>query len=32
MMPGFIMDMFKIHAEFEFRLNGIKKQRKMLGG
>ena len=32
MMPGFIMDMFKIHAKYEFSVNGIKMQKKLLGG
>ena len=33
MKPGFIIDMFKIHAEYDFRLNGMKKtKRKLLGG
>lgn len=36
MMPGFIMDMFKIHAEYDFRVNGGKIVRRqsmnLLGG
>ena len=32
MLPGFIMDMFKIRAEYDVRINGGKIQRKMLGG
>ena len=32
MLPGFIMDMFKLKAEYDVRLNGGKIQRKMLGG
>ena len=33
MMPGFIMDMFKIHAEYEIRVNGGKiAKRQLLGG
>lgn len=32
MSPGFIMDMFKIRAEYDVRINGGKMQRRMLGG
>ena len=32
MTPGFIMDMFKIRAKYDFSLNGIKLQKKLLGG
>jgi len=33
MMPGFIMDMYKIRAEYEFRINGGKIiKRTALGG
>ena len=32
MMPGFIMDMFKIRADYEFRINGGKIQKKQLLG
>lgn len=33
MTPGFIIDMFKIHAEYDIRVNGGKiKKRKLLGG
>ena len=31
MMPGFIMDMFKLRAEYDIRLAGGKVQRKRLG-
>ena len=32
MMPGFIMDMFKIRAEYDIRVNGGKiAKRKLLG-
>ena len=33
MLPGFIMDMFKIRAEYDVRANGGKiMKRKLLGG
>jgi len=33
MMPGFIMDMFKLRAEYDVRVNGGKvMKRKLLGG
>ena len=33
MLPGFIMDMFKIRAEYDVRINGGKIQkRQLLGG
>ena len=36
MMPGFIMDMYKIRAEYDFRINGgkiVKRQTmNLLGG
>jgi hypothetical protein len=32
MTPGFIMDMFKIRAEYDVRVNGGKIQKRMLGG
>ena len=36
MLPGFIMDMFKIRTEYDVRLNGGKIQRRqtqqLLGG
>ena len=33
MMPGFIMDMFKIRAKYEWRINGGKiPKRELLGG
>ena len=32
MMPGFIMDMFKIRAEFDVRVNGGKIQKRQLLG
>ena len=33
MQPGFIMDMFKIRAEYDVRINGGKIQkRQLLGG
>jgi len=32
-MPGFIMDMFKIRAEYDVRVNGVKiAKRKLMGG
>lgn len=32
MMPGFIMDMYKIRAEYDVKLNGGKIARRTLGG
>ena len=33
MMPGFIMDMFKIRAEYDVKVNGGKiVKRQVLGG
>ena len=32
MLPGFIMDMFKIRAEYDVRINGGKIERRRLGG
>ena len=33
MMPGFIMDMFKIRTKYDVRVNGGKiAKRKLLGG
>ena len=32
MLPGFIMDMFKIRAEYDVRVNGGKVAKKLLGG
>ena len=33
MLPGFIMDMFKIRAEYDVRINDRKIQkRQLLGG
>ena len=32
MMPGFIMDMFKIRAEYDVRLAGGKITKRALGG
>jgi hypothetical protein len=32
MLPGMIIDMFKIRAEYDARMNGMKVQRKLLGG
>ena len=33
MTPGFIMDMFKIRAKYDWRINGGKiKKRELLGG
>lgn len=33
MLPGFIMDMFKLRAEYDVRINGRKIQkRQLLGG
>lgn len=32
MTPGFIMDMFKIRAEYDARLAGGKITRRLLGG
>ncbi len=32
MTPGFIMDMFKIRAEYDVRMAGGKIKRRLLGG
>ena len=32
MTPGFIMDMFKIRAEYDVRMAGGKITRRLLGG
>ena len=32
MLPGFIMDMFKIRAEYDVRISGGKIQKRLLGG
>ena len=32
MLPGFIMDMYKIRAEYDVKVNGGKIARRALGG
>jgi len=32
MMPGFIMDMYKIRAEYDIKIAGGKITRRLLGG
>jgi hypothetical protein len=32
MTPGMIIDMFKIRAEYDARMSGMRMQRKLLGG
>ena len=32
MFPGWIMDMYKIRAEYDVKINGRKITKRMLGG
>lgn len=32
MLPGWIMDMYKIRAEYDIKVNGGKIAKRMLGG